>query len=153
MKLSQVVVSLSTLYLPAIVNANCNKQSCGGALAGGVAGEAIGVAAGGLTTTIAGASGCAAATVLSFIFPELIPVDIVCWGLVGAADAAVVGGPVALAGLAGGCDNCRAAKPCDKTDTVAMAHGCVGAILCSRSYLSFVAEANVTNIRFSHTRA
>ena len=117
--------------MPALVSANCNKQSCGGALAGGVGAEGAVAATGGsaLAETIAGSSGCAAASVLSFVFPALIPVDIVCWGLVGAADAAVAGGAVALAGLAGGCDNCRAAKPCNQSDPVAMAQGCVSLVL------------------------
>ena len=126
----------SFLLLPTLISGACNPESCAGALGGAVAGEVPGAAALDLAVT---STGCAAATLLSPLMPFLIPVDIICWALAGASAAAVSGGAVALAGTAGGCFDCKAAKPCDKNDAVARSHGCGGvSLFCSPSRESAV---------------
>lgn len=116
---SLISVSFS-ICLPGLVSGNCNPQSCAGALAGSLAPSVAGAAAG-ESATIAG---CAAASVLTAILPFLAPVDLICWAVAAIEPIVTGGGPIALAGLAGGCDSCTAAKPCDRNDAVARKHGC-----------------------------
>lgn len=125
MKFLRSLVSIPLLSLPTIISANCNPESCAGALGGAIV-PSVPAAVAAESATI---GGCVAATLISIILPALAPVSMVCWGLAAIEPAITAGGPIALAGLAGGCFDCTAAKPCDKNDEVARSHGCGGVSL------------------------
>ena len=141
MKFLQSLVPIPFLSLPTLIHAACNPESCAGALGGAIVPSVpAAVAAEGATI-----GGCVAATLISIIIPALAPVSMVCWGLAAIEPAVTAGGPIALAGLAGGCFDCTAAKPCDQNDAVARSHGCGGVSLLLLSHLYHQLSLKVKN--------